>query len=80
MKITKDDLPMVVIDVTGNLKTINNSSKYIDHGLKYILIGLQKDEICYSHPEFHKREASSMTSRNVTKRRLFTFLAKKQQH
>ena len=40
MKITKDDLPMVVIDVTGNLKTINNSSKYIDHGVKYILIGL----------------------------------------
>jgi threonine dehydrogenase-like Zn-dependent dehydrogenase len=39
----------------------------LSHGGKYILIGLQKGEICFSHPEFHKREATLMSSRNATK-------------
>lgn len=35
------------------------------HGARYVLIGLQKGEICFSHPEFHKREATVMSSRNT---------------
>ena len=31
------------------------------------LIGLQKGEISFSHPEFHKREATLMSSRNATR-------------
>jgi threonine dehydrogenase-like Zn-dependent dehydrogenase len=30
-------------------------------------VGLQKNEISISHPEFHKREATLMSSRNATK-------------
>ena len=37
------------------------------HGARYVLIGLQKGEICFSHPEFHKREATLMSSRNATR-------------
>jgi 2-desacetyl-2-hydroxyethyl bacteriochlorophyllide A dehydrogenase len=66
-EITNGDMPTVVIDATGNLKAINTGFQYVSHGGKYILIGLQKGEICFSHPEFHKREATLMSSRNATK-------------
>lgn len=65
--ITNGDMPTVVMDATGNLKAINNGFKYLAHGGRYILIGLQKGEICFSHPEFHKREAVLMSSRNATR-------------
>ena len=65
--ITKGDMPTVVIDATGNLRAINNSFQYLAHTGRYILIGLQKGEISVSHPEFHKREATLMSSRNATR-------------
>jgi threonine dehydrogenase-like Zn-dependent dehydrogenase len=30
-------------------------------------VGLQKEPISFSHPEFHKREATLMSSRNATR-------------
>src|SRR4051794_15279052 len=67
MNITHGDMPTVVIDATGSLKAINNAFQYMAHGARYVLIGLQKGEICFSHPEFHKREATLMSSRNATR-------------
>jgi 2-desacetyl-2-hydroxyethyl bacteriochlorophyllide A dehydrogenase len=67
MEITKGDMPTVVIDCTGNAKAINNAFQYMAHGARFVLIGLQKNEIIFSHPEFHKREATLMSSRNATK-------------
>jgi 2-desacetyl-2-hydroxyethyl bacteriochlorophyllide A dehydrogenase len=64
--ITGNDMPTVVIDATGSLKAINNAFKYLAHGGRFVLIGLQKGEIGFSHPEFHKREATLMSSRNAT--------------
>jgi 2-desacetyl-2-hydroxyethyl bacteriochlorophyllide A dehydrogenase len=66
-KITNGDMPTVVIDATGNLKAINNAFQYMAHGARYVLVGLQKGEISFSHPEFHKREATLMSSRNATR-------------
>jgi threonine dehydrogenase-like Zn-dependent dehydrogenase len=37
------------------------------HGARYVLIGLQKGDLCFSHPEFHKREATLTSSRNATR-------------
>jgi 2-desacetyl-2-hydroxyethyl bacteriochlorophyllide A dehydrogenase len=65
--ITNGDMPTVVIDATGNLRAINNAFQYMSHGAKYVLVGLQKGDISFSHPEFHKREATLMSSRNATK-------------
>ena len=31
------------------------------------MVGLQKGEINFSHPEFHKRETTLMSSRNATR-------------
>jgi 2-desacetyl-2-hydroxyethyl bacteriochlorophyllide A dehydrogenase len=67
MEITGGDMPTVVIDATGSLKAINNAFQYMAHGARYVLIGLQKGDISFSHPEFHKREATLMSSRNATR-------------
>jgi threonine dehydrogenase-like Zn-dependent dehydrogenase len=61
-------MPTVVIDATGSLKAINNAFQYLAHGGRFVLIGLQKGEIVFSHPEFHKREATLMSSRNATRK------------
>jgi len=66
-EITNGDMPTVVIDATGNQKAINNAFKYMAHGGRYVLIGLQRDDISFSHPEFHKRESTLMSSRNATR-------------
>ena len=60
-------MPTVVIDATGNLKAINMAFGYMAHGARYVLVGLQKGDISFSHPEFHKREATLMSSRNATR-------------
>ena len=66
-EITNGDMPTVVIDATGSQKAINNALQYLAHGGRFVLIGLQKEEICFSHPEFHKRETTLMSSRNATR-------------
>ncbi|HEY8512392.1 MAG TPA: zinc-binding alcohol dehydrogenase family protein [Cyclobacteriaceae bacterium] len=66
--ITSGDMPSVVIDATGNLNAINEGFRYMSHGGRYVLIGLQKGDITFSHPEFHKREGTLMSSRNATRK------------
>jgi 2-desacetyl-2-hydroxyethyl bacteriochlorophyllide A dehydrogenase len=66
-EITNGDMPTVVIDATGNLNAINKGFDYLAHGGRFVLIGLQKETISVAHPEFHKREATLMSSRNATK-------------
>jgi 2-desacetyl-2-hydroxyethyl bacteriochlorophyllide A dehydrogenase len=56
----------IVIDATGNRSAINSGFAKMAHGGKYILIGLQKETITFSHPEFHKREGTLLSSRNAT--------------
>jgi 2-desacetyl-2-hydroxyethyl bacteriochlorophyllide A dehydrogenase len=64
--VTGGDMPTVVIDATGNQKAINNAINYMAHGARFVLIGLQKGDLIFNHPEFHKREATLMSSRNAT--------------
>lgn len=65
--ITNGDMPTVVIDATGSQKAILGAFQYLAHGGRFVLVGLQKGEISFSHPEFHKREATLMSSRNATR-------------
>ncbi|MFO0469270.1 MAG: zinc-binding alcohol dehydrogenase family protein, partial [Bacteroidota bacterium] len=57
----------IVIDATGNKKSIQQQLTFLGHGGKWILIGLQREDLPINHPEFHKREATLMSSRNATK-------------
>ena len=66
-EITQGNMPRVVIDATGYKKAMEQSFQYISHGGTYVLIGLQLAEISFSHPEFHRREATLMSSRNATR-------------
>lgn len=66
-EITGGEMPTVIIDATGNLKAINTGFQYLAHGGRYVLVGLQKENVDFNHPEFHKREATLMSSRNATK-------------
>ena len=66
-EITSNDMPTVVIDATGNQQAINNALQDLAHGGRFVLIGLQKEAISFSHPEFHKRESTLMSSRNATR-------------
>lgn len=65
-EITGGEMPSVVFDCTGSQQAINQAFSYLAHGGRYILIGLQQQPITFSHPEFHKREATLMSSRNAT--------------
>jgi 2-desacetyl-2-hydroxyethyl bacteriochlorophyllide A dehydrogenase len=65
--ITGGNMPDVVMDASGNRQAINHGFGYISHGGKYILVGLQKGDIFFSHPEFHRKEATLMSSRNATR-------------
>jgi threonine dehydrogenase-like Zn-dependent dehydrogenase len=67
LEITNGDLPTVVFDASGNRQAINQGFHYMAHGGRYILVGLQKGEVVFSHPEFHKKEATLMSSRNATR-------------
>ncbi|HVI44489.1 MAG TPA: zinc-binding alcohol dehydrogenase family protein [Chitinophaga sp.] len=66
-EITGGDMAAVVIDATGHLAAINKGLYYLGHGGRYVLIGLQKEALVFSHPEFHKRETTLMSSRNATR-------------
>jgi 2-desacetyl-2-hydroxyethyl bacteriochlorophyllide A dehydrogenase len=66
-EITGNNMPTVIIDATGNLKAINNAFQYLAHGGRYVLIGLQKGDIVFNHPDFHKKESTLMSSRNATR-------------
>jgi 2-desacetyl-2-hydroxyethyl bacteriochlorophyllide A dehydrogenase len=64
---TGGDMPTVVLDATGSLGAINQGFAYLAHGGRYVLVGLQKGDLSFSHPEFHKREATLLSSRNATR-------------
>lgn len=64
--LTGGDMATVVIDATGNLNAITDGFQLMAHGGRYVLVGLQRNDISFSHPEFHKREATLMSSRNAT--------------
>lgn len=67
-EVTNNTMPTLVVDATGNLTAINSGFRYMAHGGRYVLVGLQSGDISFSHPEFHKREATLMSSRNATRR------------
>jgi 2-desacetyl-2-hydroxyethyl bacteriochlorophyllide A dehydrogenase len=64
---TNGEMPTVVFDATGSGNAINAGFLYPSHGGRYILVGLQKEQLGFSHPEFHKRELTLMSSRNATR-------------
>jgi 2-desacetyl-2-hydroxyethyl bacteriochlorophyllide A dehydrogenase len=64
--ITNGDMATAVFDATGNLRAIEGGLQFLAHGGRFVLVGLQKQPFSFSHPDFHKRESTLMSSRNAT--------------
>jgi 2-desacetyl-2-hydroxyethyl bacteriochlorophyllide A dehydrogenase len=64
--LTEGEFFDVVFDATGNAKAMERGFRFIAHGGKYVLVSIVRDHITFSDPEFHKREATLMGSRNAT--------------
>jgi len=64
--LTGGDFFDIVIDATGNAKSIMAGLDYVAHGGTYVLVSVVKEAISFADPEFHKRETSLLGSRNAT--------------
>ncbi len=65
-ELTGGDFFDVVIDATGNAKSMMAGFAYVAHGGTYVLVSVVRDTIAFDDPEFHKRETSLLSSRNAT--------------
>ncbi|HEY1779419.1 MAG TPA: zinc-binding alcohol dehydrogenase family protein [Roseiarcus sp.] len=65
-ELTAGDFFDIVIDATGNAKSMMAGLDYVAHGGTYVLVSVVHDTISFADPEFHKRETSLLGSRNAT--------------
>ncbi|KDR34812.1 zinc-binding dehydrogenase, partial [Caballeronia grimmiae] len=65
----------VVFDATGNPRAMERGFEFIAHGGKYVLVSIVPDRLSFADPEFHKREATLLASRNATPEDFETVLA-----
>ena len=66
LSISKGDMFDVVFDATGSREAMQSGFRYIAHGGTYVLVSVVSADIAFSDPEFHKREAKLLGSRNAT--------------
>jgi 2-desacetyl-2-hydroxyethyl bacteriochlorophyllide A dehydrogenase len=64
-----------VFDATGNPGAMERGFRFIAHGGRYVLVSIVQGDIRFSDPEFHKREATLLSSRNATDEDFATVLA-----
>lgn len=64
--LTQGEFYDVVFDATGNARAMERGFQFIAHGGKYVMVSVVRDNITFSDPEFHKREATLLGSRNAT--------------
>lgn len=57
------DLPTVVLDATGNPKSMLNTFKYAASGGTVVFIGLFQGDVVFNDPYFHKKELTLKASR-----------------
>ena len=58
------DLPTVVIDATGNPKSMAASFNLPAHGGRIVFVGLFQGDVNFNDPNFHRRELTLLASRN----------------
>lgn len=62
---TSDDWYDVVVDATGSAIPMQRGFNFLAHGARYVLLSVVRQDITFSDPEFHKREATLIASRNA---------------
>ncbi|HSI50697.1 MAG TPA: zinc-binding alcohol dehydrogenase family protein [Ideonella sp.] len=74
-RLTDNEFFDAVFDATGNAKAMERGFRFIAHGGRYVLVSIVQGNIAFSDPEFHKREATLLSSRNATTEDFETVLA-----
>jgi alcohol dehydrogenase len=59
------DLPTVVIDATGSVKSMNNSFQFAGHTGRVVFVGIVTAEVSFPDPLLHARELTLYASRNA---------------
>lgn len=65
-EITNGDMCTAVFDATGHKGALESGPDYMAHGGRYVLVGLSKGELTFTHPAIHAKETSLLCSRNAT--------------
>ena len=64
-ELTEGHLPTIVIDATGNAKSMSNALNYVGHTGKLVFVGITTDNVTFPHPLMHRREMTLLASRNA---------------
>lgn len=59
------DLPSIIIDATGNARSMAGTFDLAEHGGRIVFVGLFPGELSFDDPNFHRRELSVCASRNA---------------
>ncbi len=63
--LTGGDHFALVVDATGNTRSMANAPNYVAHTGNLLFLGVTRDEIPLHHPSMHRRELTLLTSRNA---------------
>jgi alcohol dehydrogenase len=64
-EITGGHLPTLVVDATGNPKSMSNAFNYAGHTGRMVYVGIVTSDISFADPLFHSREMTLFASRNA---------------
>ena len=64
-ELTDGALPTVVIDATGNSKSMSHALNYVAHTGKLVYVGITTESVAFPHPLMHRRELTLYASRNA---------------
>ncbi|MCL6600354.1 MAG: zinc-binding alcohol dehydrogenase family protein [Alicyclobacillus macrosporangiidus] len=66
-RLTGGDLPTVVVDATGNARSMMDCFQYVCHGGTVVYVSLVKDVITFYDPDFQKKETTLLSSRGAVR-------------
>jgi alcohol dehydrogenase len=64
-ELTGGHLPTIVIDATGNAKSMSHALNYVGHTGKLVFVGITTENVSFPHPLMHRREMTLLASRNA---------------
>ncbi len=63
--VTDGSLPDVVIDATGNSRSMSAAFGYVAPTGRLVFVGITTGEVTFTHPTFHRPEGTLLCSRNA---------------
>lgn len=66
-KLTNGDFPDIIIETTGNGKSMGGIFRYLSYGGKIVFVGIYNGDMAINDVEFHKRQTTLYGSRGATR-------------